>query len=311
MMYQKHFNFLETPFHLTPDTNFFYKAAPYQEALDTIVLSLKNNEGFIKVTGPVGAGKTLLCRELLNTIDGEFVTAYIPNPMLPAAELYRLIIHELGGKVPSDENAFNIHSSLNEQLLSLTENHKRAVLIIDEAQSMSDESLEAIRLITNLETEKNKLLQVVLFGQHELDEKLNTVRFRQLKQRIVFSCYLRPLNRDEFATYVYHRINRASEHYQTLFDRAALRKLFEASGGIPRLINILCHKTLISAFSEGRKVAGVRHVKQAIKDSINHVHEKDVTTKTYTKTRKAEYAVLFLLSALLVALLINFGWPSL
>lgn len=311
-MYHKHFNLLEAPFHLTPDTHFFYKAQPYQEALDTIILSLNNNEGFIKVTGPVGSGKTLLCRELLNAIDSQFVTAYIPNPMLSVQELYRLIIHELGGDVPTDENVFNINSALNKQLLSLKEEGKKAVLIVDEAQSMTDESLEAIRLITNLETEKHKLLQIVLFGQYELDEKLNTRKFRQLKQRIIFSCHLRPLNKEEFATYIYHRVNRASEQYQSLFDHAALKKLYAASGGIPRLINILCHKSLISAFSEGKKIAGARHVKQAVRDSANDpVNIEESRSKSFLSVSIVEGVTLFLLGALLTAQLINLGWYGL
>lgn len=267
-MYQEHFNLSENPFHLTPDTHFFFKAKPYQEALETILYSLNQDEGFIKITGPVGSGKTTLCRQLLTQLDEDYLVAYIPNPALQADDLYKMIVYELTGEPINAKDTFEIHKLLNQTLLDCAKKNERVVLVIDEAQTMPDDTLEAVRLLTNLETEKMKLLQVVLFGQEELDEKLNTPRFRQLRERIVFSYYLRPLNKDELKLYVQHRLSEASKQYQELFSKKALKKVHKASRGLPRMINILCHKSLIAAYSQGKRFVERKHVAKAIVDTF-------------------------------------------
>lgn len=307
-MYQEHFHLNENPFSLTPDTQFFFRAQPYQEALETITYCLDQNEGFIKITGPVGSGKTLLCRQLLNQLDERFVVAYIPNPTLSDIDLYKMIIHELKAETTHLNNMFETQKQLNNLLLELSAKNKRVVLIIDEAQTMSDETLEAVRLLTNLETEKTKLLQVILFGQEELDEKLNSPRFRQLRERIVFSYYLRPLNQKELKLYVSHRIGEASLQYQELFSNSALQKIYKASRGLPRIINILCHKSLIVAYADSKRLVDKKHAKKAIVDTFGKNKNALKNETIHNKLSPfIEYGFLMVLFSLLIGEIIWLG----
>lgn len=250
-MYLEHFKFKELPFTLTPNVNFYCHLKGHEDALKTVLYSLRSGEGFIKVIGEVGAGKTLLCRKLLESIESEYVTAYIPNPDLGSIELRRAFARELGIDPSLLHDQHELLTHINNQLLHLHASGKRVVLLLDEAQALPPESLEALRLLTNLETETTKLLQIVLFGQPELDERLNLNNLRQLKQRISFSYYLPTLSRDELDTYVFHRLAKAGYTYGTLFTKQARDMLFKTSGGIPRLVNILCHKALLVAYGRG------------------------------------------------------------
>ncbi len=250
-MYLEHFKFKELPFSLTPNVNFFCSLKGHDEALKTVLFSLRSGEGFIKVVGEVGSGKTLLCRKLLGSIESEYVTAYIPNPDLNPIELRRAFARELGIDPTQLLDQHELLSHLNSQLLNFHAAGKRVVLLLDEAQALPAESLEALRLLTNLETETSKLLQVVLFGQPELDERLNLSSLRQLKQRISFSYYLPTLTREDLDTYLFHRLAMAGYTYGTLFSKKARDVLYRASGGIPRLVNILCHKALLVAYGRG------------------------------------------------------------
>lgn len=252
-MYLEHFNFKEHPFTLTPNVSFFCNLKGHEEALKTVLFSLHSNEGFIKVIGEVGSGKTLLCRKLLTSIESNFVTAYIPNPDLSPIELRRAFARELGINPALLHDQHELLTHINNQLLHLHATGKRVVLLLDEAQALSVESLEALRLLTNLETETHKLLQIVLFGQPELDERLNQISLRQLKQRISFSYYLPTLTREDLDTYIFHRVATAGYTYGTLFTRKARDILFRASAGIPRVVNILCHKALLAAYGRGDK----------------------------------------------------------
>ena len=212
-MYLGHFKLKELPFSLTPNTNFYCELPTYQEALNVLLLGLKQGEGFIKITGEVGTGKTLLCRLLLNALDASFMTAYIPNPDQNADSLRLSLAHELGLDADPKVPPYALLNMITQRLLALHQANIQTVLIIDESQSLPDDCLEAIRLLTNLETEEKKLLQVVLFGQPELDVKLNQHALRQLKQRITFSYRLKALNKHELENYLYHRLAKAGSTY--------------------------------------------------------------------------------------------------
>jgi len=266
-LYLKHFGLAELPFGITPDTSFIYSVQYHQEALNTLLLALNQGEGFIKISGEVGTGKTLLCRRLLKTLDDSWITAYLPNPNLDARTLFLALAEELGVKDAGELDQYHLVRRINLALLGHARAKKRVVFCIDEAQAMPIETLEALRLLSNLETEKRKLLQIVLFGQPELDEKLHRPEVRQLLQRIVFHYRLGGLKKSEIENYVAHRLRVAGYRGDGLFTPAALRALYRASGGTPRLINILAHKSLLSVFGEGHHLVKQRHVKRARKDT--------------------------------------------
>jgi len=259
----------ELPFTLTPNTDFFLNLRPHVEAMQVLLNALRQGEGFIKVTGEVGTGKTLICRKLLNEIPSGFCVAYIPNPYLTPAELRWALAIELGLKFSANIDQQQLTQMLQQHLLRLSAQGKAVVLILDEAQALPDESLEALRLLTNLETERRKLIQVVLFGQPELDQRLNTDQFRQLRQRISFSYQLRSMTLGEVSHYIEHRCRVAGYQGNTLFVGAGAKRIFNASRGIPRLVNILCHKSLLLGFGAGERTVAGKHIKEAIKDTID------------------------------------------
>lgn len=266
-LYLNHFGLTELPFGITPDTSFTYSVQYHQEALNTLLLALDEGEGFVKISGEVGTGKTLLCRRLLQTLDDGWVSAYLPNPNLNADTLFLALAEELGIKDANGLDQYHLVRRINQVLLEHAQAKRRVVVCIDEAQAMPVETLEALRLLSNLETEKRKLLQIVLFGQPELDEKLHRPEVRQLLQRIAFHYRLGGLRKSETGNYIAHRLRVAGYRGDGLFTPAALRALHRASGGTPRLINILAHKSLLSVFGEGRQMARVRHVRLARKDT--------------------------------------------
>jgi len=268
-MYLYHFGMRELPFTLTPNTDFFLNLKPHVEALQVLLNALKQGEGFIKVTGEVGTGKTLICRKLLNDIPDDFYVAYIPDPYLSPAELRWAVASELGLITDEKIEPQQLTQRLQQHLLELSAQGKSVVVILDEAQALPDESLEALRLFTNLETESRKLLQVVLFGQPELDERLATKKFRQLRQRISFSYQLRSMTAAEVAHYISHRTNIAGYRGVDLFSLACAKEIAIASRGIPRLVNMLCHKSLLLCFGQNNFVVTKKHVRLAIKDTID------------------------------------------
>lgn len=266
-MYLYHFGLKELPFTLTPNTNFFLGLAPHNEALAVLLTALKTGEGFIKVVGEVGTGKTLLCRKLLNEIPEHFVTAYIPNPYLNPDELRRAVATEIGVKQALRMSSQLLAQRIQNRLLELHGKGHSVVLIIDEAQALPAESLEALRLFTNLETESRKLLQVVLFAQPELDVRLAEANFRQLRQRITFSYQLRPMTVKEVECYIHHRLNVAGYKGASLFSTGLCKLITKASNGIPRLVNVLCHKMLMLSFGEGSYLITKKHLRLAIDDT--------------------------------------------
>lgn len=266
-MYLYHFGLRELPFTLTPNTNFYLGLAPHDEAFEVLTTALQTGEGFIKVIGEVGTGKTLLCRKLLNEIPEHFVTAYIPNPYLNPDELRRAVAMELGVKQARSMSLQLLTQRIQNRLLELHAKGHSVVLLLDEAQALPDESLEALRLFTNLETESRKLLQVVLFGQPELDQRLATDQFRQLKQRITFSYKLRPMTSQEVEHYIQHRLHVAGYKGATLFKPALCRKIAKVAKGIPRLVNVLCHKILMLGYGQSTYKLTNNHLKMAAKDT--------------------------------------------
>lgn len=267
-MYNEYYGLRELPFTITPDTGYFMNRAGYQDALNVLLVALRSGEGFIKVTGEVGLGKTLLCRKLLASLDRKTsVTAYIHNPFLQPETLLFAVADELKVEYPDNINQHKLLRTLTRKLLDIHRSGRNVVLCMDEVQAMPVETLETVRLLTNLETEKRKLIQVVLFGQPELDYLLSQPSVRQLKQRITFSYKLLPLNRVAIRAYVNHRLGVAGYKGPELFTRGALDRLHRASQGTPRLINILAHKAMLSAYGQGSHRIRDSHVKQAIRDS--------------------------------------------
>jgi len=267
MVYRAHFGLREPPFGITPDTSFFFACSSIQEALNTLVVAVANGEGFIKITGEVGTGKTLLCRKFLSTLDDSWVSAYVPNPNMDSDSLLRALADEIGVKLDDGIDQHRIMKAINLRLLDLARERKRVVVCLDEAQAMPRETLETLRLLTNLETEKRKLMQVILFGQPELDERLAHESVRQLRQRITFQHTLGRMTQSETAHYVAHRLTVAGYRGAPIFTGGAVRRVYAASQGVPRLINILANKAMMLAFGEGKHRVGWRHARAAAADT--------------------------------------------
>ena len=254
-MYREYYGFRNHPFSLSPDTEKFVNLHGHQECMDLLTYALSTGEGFVKIVGDVGTGKTILCRKLLrfvatpNGTESEYVAIYIPNPLLSPTGLFRTLASELGVSLDNDKSQDLVFEALNQELLSLAGQRKSVVIIIDEAQALPVATLEALRLVTNLETEKQKLVQVILFGQPELDDLLSQHQFRQLKQRITFSYYLNPLTLSSTQQYLQHRVIHAGFNGEHLFTAAAMKRIFHHSRGVPRLINVISHKALLAGFA--------------------------------------------------------------
>lgn len=289
-MYKTHFGLNSQPFGLTPDTQFFCGLPSHLEALNVLLITLDNGEGFIKITGDVGTGKTMLCRKLLNELPEPFESAYIPNPHLPPIGLLMAIADEMGIEYSRHTGENGLMKLINDFLIKTAGTGKKLVLIIDEAQSMSLETLETLRLITNLETEKQKLLQIVLFGQPELDELLCNKAIRQLRQRITFSYALKPLTPKNVADYIQHRLRIAGMGNVAIFTKPALKTMHHYSRGIPRLINILANKAMLSAYGKGASSIGIKDVYLAALDT------EDADTRPNLLGSRKFYLLLLLLA---------------
>lgn len=266
-MYLEHFGLHELPFGITPDTSFAFAGTAHQEALNTLLIALRSGEGFIKITGEVGTGKTLLCRRFLATLGNEAVTAYLPNPYLEPRTLMLALAEELGVELDKDADQYHLLKGLNQALLEFARQDKSVVLCLDEAQALPMESLESLRLLSNLETEKRKLLQLVLFGQPELDERLANPSVRQLRQRISFHYRLGVLQQKEMEYYLAHRLRVAGYRGNPVFSQNSVRLIHRAARGTPRLVNILAHKAMLAAYGEGRQEVTPRNVKAAVRDT--------------------------------------------
>ncbi|MEQ8409327.1 MAG: AAA family ATPase [Gammaproteobacteria bacterium] len=269
-MYLQHFGLRELPFSLTPNTQFFLNMASYHKAYNMLMVSLANAEGFIKIVGEVGTGKTMLCRKVLNTLEEDkenYITAYIPNPVLSPKGLFLAFAEELDIEIDQDVGHHRLLKAITERLVEASAQNKQVVLFIDEAHAMPEQTLEALRLLTNIETEQVKLFQVVLFAQPELDALLSQASLRQLRQRITFSFQIEALDREGIERYVVHRLATAGYNGPFLFSKRTLDYLYRASDGIPRVINILSHKALMVAFGKGERTVQVEHLKSAADDT--------------------------------------------
>jgi MSHA biogenesis protein MshM len=265
-VYLAHFGLTQLPFGITPDTEFVYPSRSHLEGLNLLHAALASGEGFVKVVGEVGTGKTLLCRNLLAELGPEWKAAYLPNPQMEPRAFLREVADDLGSADGAPEAA-HIIKRLNRRLLDLARGGKKVVLCIDEAQTMPRLTLESLRLLSNLETEKRKLLHIILFGQPELDEMLDAHSVRQLKQRIAFHHRLNHLEDDEVGNYVEQRLRIAGHGGEPLFAPQALKALSRHADGTPRLVNILAHKSLLAAFGEGSPRVEASHVKAAAQDT--------------------------------------------
>jgi MSHA biogenesis protein MshM len=268
-MYLEHFSLQRLPFSLSPDPSFRVELPGFEDALAAVRRALEDGEGFIEVVGPVGAGKTLLCRELLAGLGDAFASAYIADPELTPRELLVELMREFGLPRSPRATAADLRHALREFALTHWEAGRSVVLLIDEAQAMPAPTLESLRLLSNVEPASRKLLQIVLFGQPELDAHLNRPALRQLRQRFTTRVTLEPIARSEVGWYVDHRLLAAGAWRPELFSEGARALLARGSRGVPRLVNVLAHKALIAACAAGSERVRRRHVALAVADTAD------------------------------------------
>jgi type II secretory pathway predicted ATPase ExeA len=264
-MYNEHFGFLESPFSLTPDPDFFFATPAYLEAYATLRYGIESKKGFVAVTGEVGTGKTTLLRKLMRELESTIHFALVFNTDLSYNELLRVVLRDFGIRGQTSDRAGMV-DEINAYLLEQLQNRHIVCVLIDEAQDLSDESLEGLRLLSNLETDKEKLLQIVLMGQPEFKGKLDKPGLRQLKQRIAVRCELPPLNRHEVGPYIEFRLKAAGYNRRTLFPPAAVQEIADYARGIPRLINIICDNALLITFAASRTVVAPGTIAEAAAD---------------------------------------------
>ncbi len=264
-MYLERFGFSQLPFHLTPNTELFLGLEPHYEAIQVVNSALSMGEGLIKVTGEVGTGKTMVCRMLVNHFEPHIQLVYLPNPALSGDELRQAVASELAVECLDKTK---LVEQIQMRLVALAKQGKQVVVLVDEAQALSDEALEVLRLFGNLETEQNKLLQIVLFGQPELDIRLEQYHLRQFRQRITFSAKLRALSLDETVAYIDSRLAKAGAK-MVVFSVPQQKAIWRASYGVPRLINQICHKSLVLASSQSLNTVTNGDLYHAIHDTFD------------------------------------------
>ena len=266
-MYYAHFGLRQPPFKITPNTEFFFSGGNRGAVLEALSYAIGSGEGIIKVVGEVGSGKTMLCRMLQTLLPEKVESIYLANPSVAPEDVLHAIAFELHLKLPKNADRLQVMQVLQSFLLQRHAEGKQVVIFVEEAQGMPLATLEEIRLLSNLETKNDKLLQIVLFGQPELDTNLNQVHIRQLRERITHSFNLGPLSEKEIGEYLIFRLRAAGYFGPHLFTPSAIRKLSRSAEGLVRRVNILADKALLSAFSENVYQVTPRHMKAAIKDS--------------------------------------------
>jgi general secretion pathway protein A len=268
-MYHKYFGFREPPFNLTPDPKFFFSSSLHREALAALFYGIKSKKGFIVVTGEVGTGKTTLLRKLLRSLEATHHSVFIFNPLLSFDDLLEYALRDLGVE-PNDRGRATLIQQLNEFLLEKQKAGHIVSLLIDECQQLSESTLEAIRLLSNLETDREKLLQIILVGQPELEAKLNSPSLRQLKQRVSLWGRLDRLTPKDTEAYIRHRLELAGYQGPEIFDSAAVKLIAEKASGTPRLINAICDNALLTAFAVSTKVVSESIVREVVRDLRLH-----------------------------------------
>jgi len=265
-MYLEHYGFEREPFNITPDSRFLFASRRHGEAMASLLYGIEHRKGFIALTGEIGSGKTTICRTLLRELDRPSIKlALVFNPQVSDLELLQTICHEYG--LPSSSaSKRELLESLNQFLLAQYEQGNNCVLVIDESQRLSMDALEQVRLISNLELEDTKLIQIALVGQPELDDMLHKPELEQLNQRITVRCHIDPLDEDEAADYVRHRLHVANPAKGAEFDRKAMRLVFTSTDGVPRRINVLCDRALLVGFVDGARTITEAHVRKAIEE---------------------------------------------
>ena len=276
-MYTEHFGLREKPFSLTPDPRYLYLSASHREALAHMVYGIEEGEGFIAVTGEVGTGKTTLCRTLIERLGPDTEVAFLFHSRVSGVELLRSIHLEFGLPIRGLGRS-ELLDQLNRFLLEMKQKRRKVLLIVDEAQNLSPEALEEIRLLSNLETSTSKLIQILLFGQPELDELLDSRRLRQLRQRIGVRWRLEALSRPEARDYLRHRVRVAAGSDAEIFTPSALRELRRRARGVPRLMNLLADRSLLAGYASGAARVDRAHVGRAARE-ILHARDRRLSRR--------------------------------
>ena len=265
-MYNKFYNFQEAPFNLTPNSRYFFESTRHLEALSTLIYAIENRKGFVVITGEIGSGKTTVCRTLLNKLNTRTKTALITNTHMSGKDLLCMILEDLEVEYVPGSKA-RLLAQLNAFLIEQLRNDFNVVLIVDEAQNLTTSVLEEVRMLSNLETENEKLIQIIFLGQPELKEKLALNRLEQLRQRIAVFYHLVPLDYEDTKKYVRHRLRVASASNREFFTGKALDVVYEFSSGVPRLINQICDSALLSGYIYGTDVIDEKIMREVIAES--------------------------------------------
>lgn len=304
-MYRNFYGLREKPFEITPDPRFLYLSENHKEALAHLTYAVQERKGFTVITGEVGTGKTTLVQTLLSRLDGSTRTAYLFNPKLGSTDFLHYICEDFGvGGQKRSKGQYLAH--LHNFLMTCYARHENVILIIDEAHTMDPKLLEEVRLLTNLETPKGKLLQVILLGQPELDDILNRPEFRQLKQRVSLRYYIKPLDKEDVDVYIKRRLKTAGAFDSDIFTSKAFREIFKYSKGIPRLINIVCDNALLIGYAADQKVIGKSIVREVI-DNLDgiHLHKK---RKRFAPIQWILLVLVILMGLTVSAVLLNTQW---
>ena len=266
-MYLEHYGLTEPPFRITPHTDFFFSGAKRGATLEALLYAITHDEGIVKISGEVGSGKTMLCRVLMERLPESVVIVYLANPSLSREDILYALADELGIEVPEHSRTATVMRTLQEKLVALYAAGKQVVVLIDEAHAMPMETLEEIRLLSNLESNRHKLLQLVLFGQPELNETLARADMRQLRERITHNFNLEPLVHEDIAQYLDFRMRAAGYHGPSVFTPEAVKRIAKVSEGLTRRINILADKALLASFAAGTHQVGIKETEAAVRDS--------------------------------------------
>lgn len=301
-MYYEHFGLKQPPFKITPNTEFFFSGGNRGAVLDALVYAITSGEGIVKVVGEVGSGKTMLCRMLEGMLPENVERVYLANPSVAPEDILHAIAFELQLALPAKTDRLQVMQALQNYLIERHAQNRQVVIFVEEAQGMPLATLEEIRLLSNLETSNDKLLQIVLFGQPELDVNLNEQHIRQLKERITHSFNLGPLGEQDIADYLMSRLRTAGYYGPPLFTKATVKRMAKASEGLVRRINILADKAMLAAFAENAYAITPRHLKIAINDS--EFGAEDTPAKSSNKAYWLAFATL------LIGLGIGFGAPQ-